>query len=173
MGLLALNRFAAGDFDYTEDEIDTLHVLAHKCPYIYGSGVYMARLMLVAVDSFPTFYVSECESPVDTAGNPSPRLMNPYNYENSNDNNSTDISAGFKLYPNPNDGNMYIEYKGLAEDAKYTMYDMMGRRIAYYDLLGEEGKITISEVTLGVGIYLYRISNNDKTFETGKIVIQK
>lgn len=170
MALLALNRFAVGDTSYTEGEIDDLRELAEKCPYIYGPGVYMARLMLSGIDSVPVFYMNVCESPVDTTGSPFLRSMNPSPHQiASNENEAMD----FRLYPNPNDGHMYLDYDGLKGDATFEMYDMVGRKITSYTLQGESGKVSISEEQLGSGVYLYRIHNDRTTFDTGKIVIHR
>ncbi|MGE3823758.1 MAG: T9SS type A sorting domain-containing protein [Bacteroidia bacterium] len=80
---------------------------------------------------------------------------------------------GFELYPNPNDGNMYLTYRNLYEKARFELYDVTSRKISAYDLNSEYGTLNISEQGISNGVYLYRIINENSKYKFGKVVIKK
>jgi hypothetical protein len=169
MGLLALNRAAVNDFEYTESEVEDLRELAQKCPMTFGPGVFMARMTLGFIDSIPVMYQSECEAyyPLNGSGKWDGEEPSVEQTE------ETDIEAEFVLYPNPNDGNMYLEYRHLTESARFELYDVTGRKVRSSDLRGETGKLNINETNLSNGIYLYRIVSDTHKFKFGKVIISK
>lgn len=77
------------------------------------------------------------------------------------------------IYPNPSNGNMYLEYVGLTGDALFEMYDVAVRKITFYQLRDRRGEINIREERLERGVYRYHIYNTHTTFDIGKIVIQR
>lgn len=78
-----------------------------------------------------------------------------------------------KLYPNPNDGNMYLDYTGLSSNTTFDIYDLMGRLVRSYPLQGETGKININEQGLPNGLYTYRILDTETIYKSGKVVIRE
>jgi hypothetical protein len=86
--------------------------------------------------------------------------------------NLTDMS--FKLYPNPNNGSMILDYSiGKNENAKMIIYDISGKKLATYTLNAEQTTLSINEPILCNGIYYCTIMINDDIVETKKIVILK
>jgi hypothetical protein len=81
----------------------------------------------------------------------------------------------FRLYPNPNDGNMLLEYS-LSDNSKgiFVLYDLMGRLIDSYNLNnGLNNILTISEDQLQNGAYLYKIVVDNELIRTDRVVIAK
>ncbi len=79
-----------------------------------------------------------------------------------------------KLYPNPNNGTMRLDYKlGGYAQAKLKLFDVTGKLVSKYDIVSNEGSIDISEQNLNNGIYFYHILVGEKTIKTDKIVIIK
>ena len=67
-------------------------------------------------------------------------------------------TPSFKLYPNPNNGNMTFEYSlSPTDNGQLEIVDMLGQSIKIYPLQqGNDNKLQISESTLKNGVYFYR-----------------
>lgn len=87
--------------------------------------------------------------------------------------NTIDEIAYLSVYPNPNNGNMYLEYRGLNETSLFEMHDVMGRKVFSIALQKGENKLNVSLHETISGVYFYRVSNGQSTSNTGKIIIQK
>jgi hypothetical protein len=81
----------------------------------------------------------------------------------------------FKLYPNPNDGEMIFEYSlPLQSSGVFMLYDITGRIINKYKLLeGQNNLLKISETELKNGIYFYSVIIDGKIKGYNKIIIVK
>jgi len=81
------------------------------------------------------------------------------------------LENSFSVIPNPNNGNMTIEYSIPPENnAEFAIYDMTGRKISSYMLSGINNLITIS-ANLNNGVYVCNLIINGKTTAQGRIVI--
>jgi len=67
------------------------------CPIDDGFGVHMARAALLKIDTIPMNYVADCE-----------RV--PSSFQISEKQDSDELRDGFRVYPNPNNGYMSIDY---------------------------------------------------------------
>ena len=83
-------------------------------------------------------------------------------------------SSSFKLYPNPNDGNMTLEYN-IEETGMvvFSIYDITGKFIKQQPLNLQNKKETISAAELNAGVYYYTITINNNRKETNKLIIIK
>lgn len=80
----------------------------------------------------------------------------------------------FKLYPNPNNGQMVLEYTiEKNEEAVLNIYDIAGKLISTYLINSNNKSIGINENSLDGGIYYYSISVNGKSVKSDKLVIIK
>ena len=79
-----------------------------------------------------------------------------------------------KVYPNPNNGNMFVDYKlPSTEQGVFELYDMVGRKVYSHELIGNENTFTISGSTLSSGIYFYQAMVGQKRISMDKVVIIK
>ncbi|MBU0764868.1 MAG: T9SS type A sorting domain-containing protein, partial [Bacteroidetes bacterium] len=79
-----------------------------------------------------------------------------------------------KLYPNPNDGNMELQYNFEDEqDGKIIIYDNTGKEVLQYDLKADKHHLKISSNKLENGVYIYRITSGGETILEEKLVIIK
>ena len=135
----------------------TLMLIAQQSPLQAGLGVYTAREVLdwdmddiVADSAEGHHHHSEIATQEDN------------------------INPVFKLYPNPNNGNMTLSYSINPGDvAIFELYDFTGRKINSYNLSSGTNTMTISERTLSNGIYFYRIIVNSVVIKADKLVIIK
>jgi len=81
-------------------------------------------------------------------------------------------SEMFEIYPNPNDGKMYLDYE-LETEGNLIIYDKIGRKISEYNLSSGKNKLTLNNLKLESGIYIYRIKSGLEFIKEGKLVIIK
>ena len=144
---------------FSNQELDTLRAIAQMCPYIEGTAVYMARALLLPFDT--TEYANTCER--DTGA--SARFGRP----------SVDPSAAsFKLYPNPSNGQVTVEYElEKGEHGILEIYSLTGSKVASYQLSAESGTSNFTTGSLDAGVYLYRFFVNGEPRESNRLVIIK
>ncbi|MGZ4155739.1 MAG: T9SS type A sorting domain-containing protein [Bacteroidia bacterium] len=159
---LALQNAMNGiDFDSTE--LSTLRDIAGMCPYSEGTGVYLARSLVMSYDPEGTEYQNSCEIATDR----SMSLIDAPTQETAVENN-------FVLYPNPNNGEMTLNYKiNEQENGNLIIYDITGRQINSYKLTSANNSLIIKENELSNGIYLYKIVIGTKTVKSDRLVIIK
>ncbi len=76
----------------------------------------------------------------------------------------------FLLFPNPvrQDGELLVLSK-IPKDARFRLYDSLGRTVAEEDLIAELQDIGLAN--LAAGIYFYEIQRNGERKQTGRIVV--
>ncbi len=87
-----------------------------------------------------------------------------------------DISSkqNFKIYPNPNNGTIQLDYFIAEEEqGEFSIYDINGRKVLKNMLKGGYNQITISSDNLDNGIYFYQIIANNKAIARNKLIIIK
>lgn len=92
-------------------------------------------------------------------------------------NNNIALSKAIKpirLYPNPNDGNMILDYVLLpCEKGEIIFYDLAGKQIVSYLLDSTDTQLKLNNIELQAGVYFYLIKINDKAIKREKITILK
>ena len=80
----------------------------------------------------------------------------------------------FKLYPNPNNGNMMLDYALSTSDKGVIMiYDIAGKLIYKYRLDASANQIIINHEGFNNGIYFYQIKVNNSIVKSDKLIIIK
>jgi hypothetical protein len=138
-------------YEYDSAETYQLEFVAYQNPALGGDAVYMARAMLmIDVEDFNT------RSPQE------------------NNNKDSSMFELFKIYPNPNNGKMQLNYNlNDTENGFVNIYNIMGAKIRTYKLLNGEKMLTIDESKLQGGIYYYQVYINDIVVYSDKIIIAK
>ncbi len=78
------------------------------------------------------------------------------------------------VFPNPNNGGFTLTYQlQTGQTGEFTIYNMLGEKLAEYTLDANSDKMNINASTLSEGIYLYRISVDNNIVKRDKIVIIK
>lgn len=143
-----------------------LRTIAQLCPYQYGYGVYVARALLSPVDT--TIYRSTCEADTNSGGERmEAQKPKPKNILTAN------------VYPNPANTLLHIRiYSSLADtgrgnfitNAYFYLYNNLGDLVQETKLTNNFS--TISLVQLPVGIYYYRIVDEEQNpIKTDKLLI--
>jgi hypothetical protein len=143
-----------------------LEVIAEKCPYEYGTGVYMARAMLWQLGAMPYVYQHECEIAPPPAserrGEEVPEQ--PINAEES--------KQIILAYPNPTKGTLYVEL--ILEDSDFAiieLFNTLGTRVYQQPL--SDGKNTLSIVDVAHGIYHLSIRvNGEMRYSTKEVILR-
>ncbi|MBA3705040.1 MAG: T9SS type A sorting domain-containing protein [Bacteroidetes bacterium] len=162
---LILKQLLNLNYIYTTADKNSLNNIALQCPVAGGNAVYQARNLLMGITNNVIEFTDNCD------GKPG-RSMEEIQEEMVD---SATTEKAFKLYPNPNDGNMILEYSLSSQSTgMFVLYDITGRTVNKYKLMiGENNALKISENELSNGVYFYSviIDNTVKTYS--KIVIVK
>ena len=156
-----LNTWAVGIDTFSVPDSLILYAIANKNPMDCGHAVYAARVML------------ELEINLEI---PDPNNGARISLNTEGDETKVKISdlKSSKLYPNPNDGNMQLDYQ-LPEEGtgELLIFDLMGRKLFTYPLVNGNNTLKISENSLKNGLYFYHIKINNKIIWSDKLVIFK
>jgi hypothetical protein len=162
-----LQSAVSQNYILTSAQLNSLRVLASKCPFIDGTGVYEARAMLVAYDGLK-LYNDSCllnEQQQDTNDD---RRMKERNKENLY------YDANLTIYPNPNNGSFTMNYQlGEGQTGKVILLNAMGQIVGEYILNNSSGKMQINNPDLVNGVYVYQLHTSDNTMKVGKVIIIK
>ena len=80
----------------------------------------------------------------------------------------------FNLYPNPNNGNMVLEYQIQTNDSGVlSIYDVSGRLVNQKTLNSANNKVNIDATSLNAGAYYYNILVNGNKVKADKLIILK
>jgi hypothetical protein len=142
----------------------TLRSVAEQCPYLGGSSVYRARVLLSLNDTLIRYYADTCLNFVgDTIPIRQSFTAKPVISE----------KATYQLYPNPANDQVNVEYQvPMEECATLEIYAASGTKIIEYRLQGESGLKEISTQTWAEGVYLFRFSCGNQ-IHTQKLVISR
>lgn len=153
-----LSTFAQGNFILDSMQRVNLEAYAVQNPLYAGKGVYTARVML------------DINPDDNIAGNQNARMRN--ENEELPARIWEEAANDFKIVPNPNDGNMLLEYSLKQDEAgTLSIFDISGRRISFYPLFANENRVKVSEEILQNGIYFYTVSVNEQLVKKGKLII--
>ena len=121
----------------------------------------------------------EFEHPIMKIQPASNKMGTQYGYWGSGEEDEDDsievsdaIQLKFKVYPNPNDGNMTLDYF-IAEGktAEFRLYDIMGRTHKVVQLETGQNIYRINDSSLHQGLYLYDVRVDGEVVKTDKLVI--
>ncbi len=91
-----------------------------------------------------------------------------------NENKQKSTNQYIILTPNPNNGNMTVQYTiPEYEQGVFEMYDLLGKKVYSKFMEGVNNSFTINELNLCKGIYFYQATSNGRKIGQGKIVIIK
>jgi len=79
-----------------------------------------------------------------------------------------DLNSTLKLFPNPCDNELFVEYSG-DEQVTIVLYDQLSRMVIQQPLYKST---TINTASLPQGLYIYTLNNQHQLISSGKIVKQ-
>ncbi len=148
------NTWAQGNFYFTKADSTTLSDIAYEHGYLYGPGVYMARVLLglnIEDDYEGTSKTDELS-----------------------DAPNEDYLQYTKIYPNPNDGQMQMDYL-LPENSTgfLEILDINGRVLQNYQLFAGMHTMAININQHDQGLYFARLYVDGNYKYTDKIAVIK
>ena len=85
-----------------------------------------------------------------------------------------DEKRKFKLYPNPNNGNMILDYKIADGQAGIiSIYDVTGKLLNSHTFNSSSTSLSIDASILNAGAYYYDVKVEDKRVKADKLIIVK
>jgi len=147
---------------FSEQEKTTLFSIAQQCPLEGGNAVWQSRVLYSTIENDWIEFENNCDA--------TPRKM-----ITENENSIVAIANDkFKLYPNPNNGQMVLEYSiDETENGILFIYDLTGKIIAEHIVNSKNKSLLVNESELEAGIYFYQIKINDKILKKDKLIILK
>ncbi len=87
---------------------------------------------------------------------------------------SNEAKANFNLYPNPNNGNMILEYN-LPTNGKaiFSLTDITGKVLMNIPIENNSSRSNINLESFESGIYMYSVKVNNETVKTDKLILIK
>ena len=147
--------------EWDSTQIYSLRDLAWKCAHTDGAAVLQARAILSQLDTVEYYNICELGDEL------TPKIHWTVNQPTKRN--------SFKLFPNPNNGQMNLIYSlSKSDKGELNLYDLRGLLIRKYSLQsGENNQLFINESELGNGVYFYKVMVNDELKSSDKIVIIK
>ena len=155
---------ALGSYTLTASDISSLQAVAAQCHTTGGSIVWKARAMLNAHFGIISEYPDACTVKASTGA----RLTN----TTETTNESLLENPAIRLYPNPNNGSMLLDYT-IKADARLEISDLTGNLVGIYPMSATENTIQVKNNYLQNAVYFYRVICNDAVIKLGKIVIMQ
>jgi hypothetical protein len=146
-----VNSWAAGRFDLTTAEHNTLYGIAMQQPILGGSGVYSARVMV---------------------GEPLANLEKTRT-TGENDNNIPKLNVAGLIYPNPVTNSANLDYSIKAIKAELVIYDITGKEIKKFNLNVNDTHFSFNTESYKSGLYFYKINTDTETIANNKFIIIK
>ena len=76
-----------------------------------------------------------------------------------------------RLYPNPAIEEVNVEMN-IEQNGTFELFDLLGNRVAMYELQAGENRLKVSTAGLGAGVYLYKTTAGDKCVVDKLIIIR-
>lgn len=85
------------------------------------------------------------------------------------------VYSAYKVYPNPAGNYLTVEYLQPSDNTplSFTMYDMLGQRVAGWNLKASDYRVSENISSLPAGIYLYEITSMNAPVAHGKLMIER
>lgn len=139
--------------DSTTD-VPQLQGIAYQNPIYGGEAVYQARTLL---------WIDVVDDLTVTPKSLKPKPKHP-----------TAVSDAFNLYPNPNNGNMTLDYKlSENETGVISIYDVTGKLLKSNSFNSNNNSLSIDASRLDAGAYYYDVKVGDRRAKADKLIIVK
>lgn len=157
-----LRTWAENVYDFAPADRSTLESVAYQTSIEGGRAVFTARVMLDTLIDDPLIESSARMANTETMENePVQIFLNEHSYVS-------------KIYPNPNNGLMQLEYTLEDEQTgELEIWDVAGKILQRYSLNQKKKYLEINAPALTSGIYFYKIKINNETIVNDKLIIIK
>jgi hypothetical protein len=153
---LALQNPELKDSIYLPNEMERLREIARMCPFVEGSAVYTARVILHAFEPENTYY-NYCEFAKPPDRTSSERMaQNESELLKKQALEYASVSLNYKLVPNPNDGR-FILHCTANSALDIHILDNMGREVHRMHGVPVENQLHFNLDGMAKGIYLLSI----------------
>jgi len=156
-----LNTVLVGERGLTSTQKGNLEDIAGQCPFIGGNAVFRARALLAA-------YIGQAYYSDDSLYIVTESLISPPQALRK----SLGELQGITLYPNPADNSVTLLAKEIFLDPGHiSLYDLTGRLLKQVVLASGQRQWNIDVADLSPGLYLYRITKDNRNYASGKLSI--
>ncbi|MFK8103654.1 MAG: T9SS type A sorting domain-containing protein [Saprospiraceae bacterium] len=115
---------------------------------LQGENIYMVKTLKLETSGSGTYY--NLSLGVDT--------------ETSIVLNTTDLTSSFKLYPNPSNGELYLEFEAAyVEEMQLSLMSLSGKILKEENIFAKQGRNLLDLNGVADGVYLLRVRMGEKT----------
>ena len=158
-----LAKFEA-DSTFNKSEVSAIRQLANQCPYYDGIAVYQARYILDGLGETYHFNTCEVTAPLPAIAKSSGKLK-------GDSDNASEISTNLKLYPNPANDIINLEYQVVENEVViFELIDVLGK-VQLSTRLDQLNFHSIKLNDMQQGIYFYRLISNATLKQSGKLIV--
>lgn len=146
-----LSTWAIGNYEFTPADQATLQSIADQLAIEGGDAVYTARVMLGLEihEEVASSLREQNETGIEETADPA-------------------------LYPNPSNGEANLQYSLTeGQTGTFELFDMLGNKIAAYQLTDSENVLTFSTKDIAAGIYLYKVTISGTLVKADKFIVVK
>ncbi len=149
-------------------QLNPIKESAALCPLRAGNAVFQARALFELITGQTYIFSNTCDS-LDAAIE-----QQVFRTPGHSENSVLAAMSETRLYPNPNDGNMTLEYSlETGEHGLLMLSDLNGKEILNYAVQANSISVQIRAPEISNGIYCYQFLVNGLCRKTGKLVIIK
>ncbi len=154
-----LATIAKGIYTYSPSQIIALTAIANQCPLSGGKAVFQARSLLTLTGQIIRYNDREI---CGAAG----ILIRQQQVS------QIKSESGFKLYPNPANERVTIEYQ-FQDKGNYRLhlFNTLGKKEGEVSLDGLNGSTSFGTSHLPPGLYYYRVLSQSTNYNSGKFLI--
>lgn len=158
--LLSLLYANATDLRTMNDgQVEQLRDIALRCPLDDGLAVHVARAALLSIDTLPKGYMNPCE------------LLSPEDGEKAKMEMASESLNRFAVYPNPNNGQMVLDYHLEMDNAVIELHDLVGNRLFTRNMVSGTNVLPIELNGLSGGLYILRVITDERLLHSEKLSI--
>ena len=160
ISLLKINayKYIAHHESLSEEERYDIDRCARLCPHIYGHAISLYRNLASEFNDIDySSYDEYCSQQPDNNEDVEPRHIKT-------------LSADIHIYPNPNNGLLFISCSDTNIMETVSIYHITGQQVSEHVIKNNHATIDVSNHP--TGIYMLQCINEDKSTSTHKLIIQ-
>jgi hypothetical protein len=158
--LIYAQSIGQGSYLLNPSQAAKISAIAHQCPNVGGSAVYIARTIyqLIEEKSFNDETICEAEERKSLVGQ----------------GQMLDVVFGFDLFPNPASEHVALAFQNLNnQKVNISLYNPSGQVVLVHEAYPNQYLLQVPLQGLPIGLYFCKVSTDNGTVTTRKLIIHR